>query len=69
VTLAGVALGWAMGLGLGRVLDSVFVEVVAFDPADVHGGARPDRGRMPGGGVDTGASRDDDRADDRARSE
>jgi predicted permease len=33
VTLFGVALGWAMGLGLGRMLDSVFVEVVAFDPA------------------------------------
>ena len=28
----GVALGGLLGLGLGRILDSVFVEVVAFDP-------------------------------------
>jgi putative ABC transport system permease protein len=33
VTLAGIAVGWALGLGLGRLLDAVFVEVVAFDPA------------------------------------
>ncbi len=32
VAAAGVALGGVIGLGLGRVLDGVFVEVVAFDP-------------------------------------
>jgi predicted permease len=33
VTLAGIAAGLLLGLGLGRMLDAVFVEVVAFDPA------------------------------------
>jgi predicted permease len=33
VTLAGIAVGSALGLGLGRMLDAVFVEVVTFDPA------------------------------------
>ena len=33
VTLAGIAVGCALGLGLGRMLDAVFVEVVTFDPA------------------------------------
>jgi predicted permease len=33
VTLAGIAAGCALGLGLGRMLDAVFVEVVTFDPA------------------------------------
>jgi hypothetical protein len=32
LALWGVGLGLLIGLGLGRVLDSVFVEVVAFDP-------------------------------------
>ena len=32
-TLAGIAVGAALGLGLGRMLDAVFVEVVTFDPA------------------------------------
>jgi predicted permease len=32
VAAAGVGLGLLLGVGLGRALDSVFVEVVAFDP-------------------------------------
>jgi ABC-type antimicrobial peptide transport system permease subunit len=39
IAVAGVALGALLGLGLGRVLDSVFVEVVAFDPLTFTGAA------------------------------
>ena len=31
VTLAGVAIGWVLGIGVGRVLDSIFVDFEAFD--------------------------------------
>ena len=30
--LGGVAAGWLLGLGVGRVMASVFVDVPAFDP-------------------------------------
>jgi ABC-type antimicrobial peptide transport system permease subunit len=31
VTLVGVGLGWVLGLGVGRLLGSVFVDVASFD--------------------------------------
>ncbi|MEW6323525.1 MAG: ABC transporter permease [Acidobacteriota bacterium] len=31
ITLLGVGAGWVLGVGVGRVLDSVFVDVAAFD--------------------------------------
>jgi ABC-type antimicrobial peptide transport system permease subunit len=30
--IAGIAAGWMLGLGVGRVMASVFVDVPAFDP-------------------------------------
>jgi ABC-type antimicrobial peptide transport system permease subunit len=33
MTLLGVALGWLLGLGVGRLLASVFVDLAAFDLA------------------------------------
>jgi ABC-type antimicrobial peptide transport system permease subunit len=31
LTLAGVGIGWVLGIGVGRVLASMFVDVSAFD--------------------------------------
>jgi hypothetical protein len=31
VTIAGVAIGWVLGIGVGQVLGSIFVDVSAFD--------------------------------------
>jgi ABC-type antimicrobial peptide transport system permease subunit len=31
-TAGGVALGWLLGLGVGRVMSSVFVDVASFEP-------------------------------------
>jgi predicted permease len=32
LTLVGVALGWVLGVGVGQVLGSIFVDLAAFDP-------------------------------------
>jgi ABC-type antimicrobial peptide transport system permease subunit len=31
LTLAGIAIGWVLGIGVGRLLASIFVDLAAFD--------------------------------------
>jgi ABC-type nitrate/sulfonate/bicarbonate transport system permease component len=56
---AGVVVGWVLGVGIGRVLASTFVDRSAFDPwifglVPIGFVAAPGHGREPGHGAPRG---------------